>query len=292
MMAEKSLLVLVAGATGRQGGSVARHLRDRGHRLRAVVRNPQAPNALALRRQGVEVFQGSMEDGAAVARAAQDVDAFFLMTTPFELGPPAEVRQGITAVEAAKAAAVPFVLYSSVAGANQKTDVPHFDSKFAVEQRLWDSGVPFAILAPTSFMENFVSPFALPSLKQGRVELGIAPDRSLQMVAVENVGAFGVHIIENALRFRGRRIEVASDELTGPQAAEVLAHAAGRPMQYHQIPLETLRRTSEDLARMNVWFQQRGYTVDLAGLRRDYPTVDWLRLGAWAARHDWRSLLS
>ncbi|MCI4347680.1 MAG: NmrA family NAD(P)-binding protein, partial [Thermoplasmata archaeon] len=117
-------------------------------------------------------------------------------------------------------------------------------------------------------------------------------EKSLQMVALEDLGAFDTLVLENATRFRGQRIEIAGDELSGPQAAALLAQRAGRPVRFRQVPVEILRQRSEDLARMAEWLAQHGYSVDIARLRRDYPDVGWHRLDEWAAEQDWPRLLS
>ncbi|HLY77273.1 MAG TPA: NmrA/HSCARG family protein [Thermoplasmata archaeon] len=292
LLADKSLHILVTGATGQQGGSVLRHLKARGHRLRALVRDRNRPAARALQRLGVEVFQGGFEDARAIEEAAQLVDAAFLMSTSFEKGADGERRQGIAAIDALRAADVPYIVYSSVASATQHTGIPHFDSKFAVENHLRSSGTPFAIVGPVAFMENLTSPFALPGLRQGQLLQGLRPEKSSQLVALEDLGAFDTLVLENPARFRGQRIEIASDEVTGLQTAEILSRHAGRPIQYRSLPLEAIRQRSEDLARMMDWLDRAGYTVDIERLRRDYPDVGWQRLEEWASEQDWPRLLA
>ena len=77
------------------------------------------------------------------------------MSTPFEQGAEKETAQGIAIADAAKAAGVAHIVYSSVASADRATGVPHFDSKYVVEQHLQESGVPYTILRPVACMENF-----------------------------------------------------------------------------------------------------------------------------------------
>lgn len=292
MLADKSLHILVTGATGHQGGAVLHHLKARGHRLRALVREKNQPAAKALQALGVEVFQGSFEDARSIEQAAQLVDATFLMGTPFERGADGERQQGIAAIDALHAADVPYIVYSSVASANQHTGIPHFDSKFAVENHLRSSGTPFAIVAPVAFMENVISPFSLPGLRQGQLGFGLPPEKPLQMVALEDLGAFDTFAIENPTKFKGQRVEIASDELTGLQEVEVLSRRAGRTIQYREVPLAAIRQRSEDQARMSEWLGQHGYTVDIARLHRDYPDVGWHRFDEWAAEQDWPRLLA
>jgi uncharacterized protein YbjT (DUF2867 family) len=292
MIADRSLHILVTGATGRQGGSVLRHLKGRGHRLRALVRDTNALAAKALQSLGVELFQGSFEDSHAIERAAQFIDAAFLMSTPFQDGVDAERTQGIAAIDALRAADTPFILYSSVASAQQHTGIPHFDSKFAVEHHLRSSGTPFAIVAPVAFMDNTVSPFSLPGLRQGQLGFGLPPGKPLQMVALDDLGAFDTFVLENLSKFRSQRVEIAGDELTGVQQAEILSRRIGRSIKYQEIPLDAIRQMSEDVARMSEWMGQHGYTVDIERLRREYPSLGWHRFDEWASEQDWPRLLS
>jgi uncharacterized protein YbjT (DUF2867 family) len=292
MLADRSLHILVVGATGQQGGALLRHLKARGHRLRALVRDRSRPAARALQATGVELFPGRFEEPSTITTAAQLVDGAFLMGTPAGGGAEMERQQGIAAVDALREADVPFVLYSSVASASQQTGIPHFDSKFAIENHLRTSGLPFAIVGPVAFMENLRSPFSLPGLRQGELQLGLPPEKPLQMVALEDVGAFDAHVLENPTRFRGQRVEIAGDEVTGPRAAEILSRRTGQPIQFRSLPLEAIRQRSADLARMSEWLGQRGYSVDIERLRREYPTIGWRRLDDWAKEQEWARLLA
>src|SRR5258708_38878941 len=145
--------VLVTGATGAQGGAVARQLVKKGHRVRALTRNVASPAAQALAALGVELAQGDLEDRASVDRALADMAAMFSVATPYERGPEAETRQSILAADAAAAAGA-YPVYSAVANADRHTGVPHFDSKFAVEEHIRARGIEATIIAPVNFMEN------------------------------------------------------------------------------------------------------------------------------------------
>ena len=151
------LNVLVTGATGKQGGHLVRELLARGHSVRALTRKPESPAAAALAERGVTIVTGDFEDQGSLERAARGVDTVFAMSTPFESGEKTETREGINIVRAASAVGVSHLVYSSVAGADRATGIPHFDSKFEVEKEIRRSGVPFTIVAPVFFMENFLA---------------------------------------------------------------------------------------------------------------------------------------
>jgi uncharacterized protein YbjT (DUF2867 family) len=286
----QSTLVLVAGATGQQGGSVVQALLARGHRVRALTRNPAAPAASRLRGQGVEIAVGDFNDHDSLVRAARGTDAVYAMSTPFELGAERETAQGIAVTEAAKAAGVGHVVYSSVASADRATGIGHFDGKYAVEEHLRASGVPYTVVAPVFFMENLLQPWTLPGLRQGKLAMALPGGRSLQQIAVADIGAFVAAVIERGEPVFGRRFDIAGDELTGDEVAAILSRETGRPVRYEGFPADALRAQSEDLARMFEWFDRTGYAADIKSLRRDFPEVKWHTFEQWAREQDWSVL--
>jgi uncharacterized protein YbjT (DUF2867 family) len=288
----KSLSVLVTGATGQQGGAVSRALLEKGHRVRALTRKPDSQGALALKQLGAELAVGNFDDRDSLVRAMTGVDAVFIMSTPFEAGMDTETRQGIAAVDAAKAAGVKHVVYTSVSDANRKTGIPHFDSKARVEEYLAKAGVPYTIIAPVFFQENLISPLFGAGLKQGVMALAMPAKRPLQQIAVDEIGAFGALVLERREAFLGKRIDLASNELTGEQVAEVFSRASGKPMRYAEFPLAQMRTMSEDMAIMFEWFDKVGYSANIAALRKDYPEVGWRSFEDWARAQDWKKLLA
>ncbi len=290
----KPLTVLVTGATGNQGGALARLLLKRGHLVRAFTRHPDSPQARELELRGAELFPGDFEDEDSLRRAAQGVDAFFAMATPYAadgLHTEREVRHGRHQLEAAQLAHVPHFLYSSVAGASLPTGIPHFDSKHHVEQLLLRSGLPFTIVAPVFFMENFLGPSFTEGLAQGVLSMALPRHRGLQMIPMADLAAFCARVLEWPEQFLGQRIEVASDEVTGEQAAALISYVSGRKVHYHELPLEALYGRREDMGRMYEWFDRVGYHADIAALRRDFPDVGWHTFENWARAQDWEALL-
>lgn len=288
-MADK-LFVLVTGATGQQGGTVARALLRKGHRVRALTRKSDSPRAQELKQLGAEIFPGSFDDAASLERAAQGVDAAFAMGTPYEAGPEAETRQGIALVDALKAADLEYLLYTSVANADKNTGIPHFDSKYKVELRIGDLGIPHTILAAVFFMDNLLSPWFLPGLKEGKLAIALPGSRKLQQIAVADVAEFAVLVLERREKFLGKRIDLAADEFTPVEAAAILSRVTGRKIESGEVPIAQVRAWSEDWAKMFEWFDRVGYSADMAGLRRDYAEVGWHTFEQWAKEQDWTVL--
>ncbi|NZD62142.1 NmrA/HSCARG family protein [Rhizobium sp. WYCCWR 11290] len=282
--------VLVTGATGQQGGAVVRALIARGHRVRAISRKPDSDGAKRLAAAGVEVVAGNLDDGVSVAKAASGVDTMFLMGNSYEAGVEAETRQGILAADAAKAAGIGHLIYSSVGDADKKTGIPHFDSKYLVEQHLAGLGIPYTISAPVAFMENTVAPWAIDGLRQGVYAAALPPTRVLQQITIDDIGAFVAVLAERCEQVFGKRFDIAGDELSGEQQAKILSEVLGRPIRYQELPIAAIRQQSEDTALMFEWFDRTGYDADLSALRRDFPEVGWHRYADWAKGFNWSVL--
>jgi uncharacterized protein YbjT (DUF2867 family) len=286
------LTVLVTGATGKQGGALARLLLKRGHRVLAFVRSPDSPAARELEQRGAELTPGDFDDPDSIERAMQGVDAVYAMATPFDAaGLEGEVRHGRHLIDAAKLARVRHFLYSSVAGADQNTGIPHFETKSVVEQHLRHSGLPYTIVAPVFFMENFLGPGFSGRLHEGVLSMALQPHQGLQMIPMADLAAFCTRVLEWPEELFGQRIEVASDEVTGEQAAALISYVSGHKLRYEEAPLEELRSFSEDTGRMFEWFQRVGYHANISLLRRDYPEVGWHTFEDWARVQDWDTLL-
>lgn len=286
----RKLKVLVTGATGQQGGAVAGALISRGHHVRALTRNPDSDAARALAARGAEIVSGSLEDRESIVHAARGVDTVFAVTTPYEKGTEVETQHGFNLVDAAAEVGVGHFVYTSVGSADRDTGIPHFDSKYKVERRLVDSGLPYTIIGPVFFMENWRSPWFLPALEQGAVALAMPPKRKLAHVALRDIGNFAALIIERREEFFGKRFDIASDDLSGSEVAEVIGRKVGRKFGYQQIPIEAVREQSDDWARMFEWFEEVGYSFDLEMLRREFPEVGWTSFRSWVESQDWSGL--
>ncbi|MBP1887623.1 NmrA/HSCARG family protein [Sinorhizobium mexicanum] len=282
--------VLVTGATGQQGGAVAHALLARGHRVKALTRKPDSDAARQLASAGAEVVGGDLGDPASIVKAARGVDAMYLMGNSYEAGTEEEIRQGIIAADAAKAAGVGHLIYSSVADADKKTGIPHFESKYRVEKHVAELGIPYTISAPVAFMENIVAPWSIDALRQGTHAFAMPAHRRLQLVALADIGAFVAALVERGAHVFGTRFDIAGDELTGEEQADILSQAIGRPIHYQEVPIAKARQQSEDAALMFEWFDRVGYDADIAALRREFPEVHWLSFADWARAYDWSAL--
>jgi len=283
--------ILVTGATGQQGGALARLLLKKKHEVYALIRSTklESPKAQNLRNQGAKLVEADLDKPESLEQATNGIDSVFLMGTWVEVGTEGEIRRGKMMVDIAKEKKIEHIVYSSVVNADKNTGIPHFESKYKVEQHIKNSGIPYTIIGPTFFMDNLLS-YSLAGLQQGQVALPLSPSRILQQSAVENIAEFSALALERRNSFIGKRIDIASDEITGEQAAKVLSNELGHKIRYEQVPMEQIRQTSEDLAVMFEWFERIGTGVDVAALHKQYPEVNWLTFKDWVKSQNWGDL--
>jgi uncharacterized protein YbjT (DUF2867 family) len=270
-MENSNRTILVTGATGNQGGSIARHLLQRGKfKVRAMVRDENKPAAKALKQLGAELVIADFNDRASLDRAVQGVYGVFSIQD-FREGADVEIQHGNAIADAAKAANVAHFVYSSVGSAERNTGIPHFDSKFQVEEHIRSIALPHTILRPVFFFYNYNG--MLPMVKNGTLSQPLSPDTKLQQLSEEDYGEMVAEVFDRPADFANRAIEVASVEMTMPEIATAFSHVLGKKVEYQQIPFEAFeQQAGEEVTIMFRWFENVGYTADFAQLKRDFPT--------------------
>jgi len=283
---KREKIIVVTGATGQQGGAVARHLLAGGWKVRALTRDVQKPAAQALKAAGAEVVRADNEDRASLERAMQGAYGVFSVQNFWlpGVGAEGEVRQGKNAADAAKAAGIQHFVYSSVGAAHRGMGQAHFTSKFEIEEYIKALGLPYTILRPAFFMDNYNWQRA--GITNGVFTgLGLPPDKTLQMMAADDVGAFAARIFAGPQRFLGQTIELAGDELTEPQIAEAFSRVIGRPVQAAAPAAPEGAEPSPEMAAMHRFFSGKGYDADIPAVRRIYPGLrtfeQWLHETGW-----------
>jgi uncharacterized protein YbjT (DUF2867 family) len=212
-----------------------------------------------------------MEDPPTLTRALDGVDGVYAVQ-PFESGAEAEIRQGINLIDAAKRSRISHFVYSSVGSADQKTQIPHFESKFRIEEHLRCTGMHYTVIRPVFFMENWLG--MRDSIEQGAIALPLEPGTRLQMVAVDDIGGMVATAFERPGKWQGRAFEIAGDELTMNGIAEALSRTVGRDVEYRQVPWSDFEaRAGNELATMFRWFQDVGYHIDIPAARQEYPKL-------------------
>ncbi len=280
-MAATERTVLITGATGKQGGAVLRALSGKGFRLRAMTRKPQSPAAQALVPLGAEIVAGDLDDADSLRRALDGAWGAFAVQNTWEAGVVREEEQGKRFAKIAREKGVEHFVYSSVGSAHRATLIPHFENKWRVEQEVRALRFPsHVILRPVFFMENLPTPWFL---HDDKLVTAMKPDTVLQMIAVEDIGRLGARAFVDAGELNGSEIDFAGDAVTMPQAAEALGKGLGRRIEFLPIPIEEVRRNSEDFALMLEWFDRVGYNADIPALERRFG-IRPLKLEEWVVK--------
>lgn len=279
--------ILVFGATGRQGGSVAKALLKVGWPVRALVLDSTKTASLQLRNAGVELVQGSFEDTKGIRTAMKDAYGVFSVL-PGNLAAEDEVRHGISIANIAAETGINHFVYSSGASVgNELTGVPRFDAKPRIEAHIRQLDMTTTIIRPMIFMEMLVRPGF--GLDQGRLVSLIRSDHFIQLTAVEDIGRFVAAVFADKPRFGGATLKIASDRLTGPELEAAFSEAAGRPITYERFPDDVLA-VNADLAHMAKSLEDGPLAeqVDLKLMREINP--DLLTFASWLAGDGRRSL--
>ncbi|MEU5397153.1 NmrA/HSCARG family protein [Streptomyces tibetensis] len=264
--------VLVTGATGNQGGATARRLLADGWHVRALVRGDTTPAAAGLAAAGAELVRGDLDDRASVEEAARGAYGLYSVQSANDN----ELAQGINVADAAKAAGVQHLVYSSVGGAESQNRYYEEQGwgqieKWRIEQYIRTLGIPATILRPAGFMEDFTSPSRF--FQNGSLNVPWRDDLVMQLIAIDDTGAFAALAFADPDTYLGRAIEITGDRLTASQIAEQLSAAAGRHIPHTQIPVDLLWEHDPEVAKVFTWANATYYDTDLAPLRGAHPGV-------------------
>lgn len=273
--------ILVTGATGQQGGATVRQLLSKGWAVRGMTRNSSSSSAQALAESGVEVVQGDLDDRATLDAALAGVYGVYSFPNMAQ-GIEGEVRQGKIMADAAKAAGVEHFVQGSVGGAERNSGVPHFDSKWKVEEYVRSLGLPATFLRPAFFMDNFN--WSRDAVMGGTFSsMGLDADKPLQLIAADDIGVFATLAFDNPQKYIGQGIELAGDELTEVQITEVMSKVTGKKVELGPAgpPM------NDDVAAMFTWFNDAGYEADIPALKKAYP--DLMNLETWLRKNSWNS---
>jgi uncharacterized protein YbjT (DUF2867 family) len=287
-MAQAEKIILVGGATGKQGGGLVAHLLKGPWRLRALTRNPRGRAAQELAGRGLEVVQGDMDDVESLKRAMHGVHGVYSVQDFWTIGARREVQQGKNMADAARAAGVEHFLYSSVGGAERNSGISHWETKWEVEQYIRKLGLPATILRPAAFMENYYIDAVEIGILKGKLADPIRGDKPYQTIAAENIGAFGALAFGRPKDFIGLELEIAGSELTNVQAAEVFSRVLGKRVKFQKLPLPVVRLVlGREFYQMFRWFNDSGFKADIPALKKNFPEVHLLSLEEWLMEEGW-----
>lgn len=219
--------ILVTGSTGNLGRAVVAALKSKDIPVRAAARNPGKLATSA----GVELVPFAYENSATHAAALQGVDALFLIAPPLDPEAPTKLNP---VIDLAKANGVRHIIFNSAFGVDAVEQAP----LRIVERHLMGSGMPYTILRPNFFMENFSTGFLAPMLKQGGIFLAAA-DGKTSFISVVDIAEVAATVFLKGLVSKEYK-------LTGPEAIDhtavtaIISKFSGKPISYHAISEEVM----------------------------------------------------
>ncbi len=276
--------VAVVGATGRQGGAVARHLLADGWRVRALSRRPESSAARELAARGADVVRADLGDRDSLIRAFDGVSGVFSVQNPMIDGLDAEVRHGNSVADAAKDARVGHVVYGSAGIGVAGTGVGSWESKLVVQAHMEALRLPLTVVRPMAFMElmtdkAFFPPVAMWYLMPKLMGSG----RPVPWICVDDLGAVVARAFADPGRFIGEDIKVASEVLSIAECRAVWREVVGRPPRRFPMPVWMFERfVGPDLTTMWRWLRDGHFDIDPGVTHKIVPTVSTVR--EWLTR--------
>jgi uncharacterized protein YbjT (DUF2867 family) len=255
-MTEKKVIAIV-GATGQQGGGLARAILDDpdgGFAVRALTRNPDSDAARRLAARGAEVVEADISDEASLVKAFDGAYGAFLVTNFWDhMSAEQEKRDALNMARAARTTGLTHVIWSTLddtrehIGDDRMPDigaykVPHFDAKAEADRYFTDNGVPTTFLRTTFYWDGLLGQMGPQRGEDGKLVLALAMgDSPLAGIAAEDIGRTAYGILSRGPELAGRTISIASDHLTGREIASQLSAALGEEVTYVPVPFDVLR---------------------------------------------------
>lgn len=254
-------IIAVVGATGAQGGGLARAILadpDGGFTLRAITRNPDSDKAKTLAAAGAEVVAADLDDEASLRKAFEGAYGAYCVTNFWEhMSPEKETQQGRNLANAAKSAGVRHVVWSTFEDVRdfvpldddrmptlqERYKVPHFDAKADADAFFREAGVPTTFLYTSFYWDNLIHFGMEPQRgEDGKLALVIPMgDKKLPGIAAEDIGKCAYGIFTEGTEHVGRTIGVAGEHLTGTEMAAELSKALGEEVSYYAMPWDQYR---------------------------------------------------
>ena len=273
--------IFVTGATGNQGGAVAASLIKNGFTIKVLTRNVDSVKAQNLQKLNVELIKGDLNDLNTYRNHLKDVDGIFSVQT-FENGIDKEIKQGIDLSNLAKEYGVNHFLYSSVAGADLNTGIPHFESKYKIENYIKQLGLPYTIIRPNSLFENFLIPQVRNRILKGKLSSPINRIKTQQFISAVDIGEISADIFLNKDRYLGKTITIGSEEMDMQQVAATFSEVLGKEISYQKFPMLIVRFVmGKDFYNMFKWINENDavFIKDLELFKKENPNL--LSLKQW-----------
>ena len=269
---KNSKKVLITGITGQQGGALARHLLNQKDKLFGLTRNKNSEKSKALTSKGVSIIESDLDNPSSYESHLDNMDAVFLVQS-FEQGKENEIIQGKKFIDRVKSKNVKHFIYSSVLGADLETGVPHFESKFELENHIKSSGIEYTILRPASFNENFLNPEITKRLEKGKLVMPLNKSVTQQFISTDDVGKIAAKVITNPKVYKNKVLSLATDEKQITEVAKLFGAAMNKEIKYQKLPgLITRLIMGKDLYKMFKYMNKNDFVVlkDIEPIKQEF----------------------
>ena len=280
---QNSKKIFVAGATGNQGSATVQNLLNNGFTVKALTRNPSSLAAQNLKKLNAEIVHGDLNDPASFRDHIKGADGIFCVLT-YENGINKEIKQGIDLVDLAKEYAVKHFVYSSVIGADLNTRIPHWESKFKIENHIKQSGLPYTIIRPVSLFENFLIPQVKSRILKGKLASPVNKNIIQQFISSADIGKISARVFMDPENYLGTIITIAAEEMDMQQVSNNFSEAMGKEIKYQKLPMFITRLVmGKDLHKMFKWVNENNavFVKDMEAFKKEYPGT--LSLKEWIA---------
>jgi uncharacterized protein YbjT (DUF2867 family) len=225
-------MILVTGAAGKTGQAVIKALVARRQPVRALVRRDEQTQ-IVKSLGAEEAIVGDMRDATALKRAMQGVHAIYHICPNVS---PEEIQIGKTAIAAAREAGAERFVFHSVMHPQTEAMTHHWN-KLRVEEALFESGLAYTILQPSSYMQNVLGGWKA-IVERGVYTVPYTVEARMSMVDLEDVAQAAAVVLTEPGHL-GATYELAGPEvLTQTQIAEILSKQLKRPVRAEQITIE------------------------------------------------------
>ncbi len=275
--------IFVTGATGNQGGATLRNLLSKGFHVKALVRNPLASATKLIAHENLEIIKGDLDDPASYCEHLKNIDGVFCNLI-FSEGVNKEIRQGFDLINCSKEKNVAHFLYSSVIGCDLPTGIPHWESKFKIENQIKASGIGYTIIRPASLYENLLIPDVKKRILKGKLVLPTRKNKIQQFISSADVGKVATTVFSNPEKYKGITLTLAAEQMDGEQLAVLFAKVMEKEIKFQQLPMFITRLVmGSKLAKMFRWINNNDalFVKDISALKKEFPEMmsfeEWIK---------------
>ncbi|MBK7427325.1 MAG: NmrA/HSCARG family protein [Saprospiraceae bacterium] len=267
-------IILVTGATGKQGGATARKLINAGVKVRGLTRKPDGNSAKALRKQGIDIVKGNLNDIDSLDQAMEGVYGVFSVTNFWEFGTgKKEIVQNKNLTDIAKKHNVQHFILASIARCDDNPNLAHFVTKFECEKYIQSSGLPYTFLRAVYFMDNLD-----PKDQGASFHWAVLPDilgknTTLQMIATADIGWFAANAFLHSEQYIGKTLDIAGDEVTYPQLFNAYKKVFNAEPKKSNFMKFILMNLMAEIRKMMNWYREPRFKADIKHLRTIHPAL-------------------